>query len=178
LQKSVRNCPSAVRNKHEQAQLEAEKALIRFPRSDMLLYELSLARVHLGSWKAADATLEMAGMLGKPSRIPILVERASLLRRWGIRHRRCSCSTRFCAFRRATRRACRKNSCACSFREGLHPAAADDALPSVAARVALLAAFSARSQGDFAGMKKACAGIPDSETEAAWCQARAAFLGR
>jgi len=72
-----------VERKDSRALLEAEKALIHFPRSDLLLYELSLARMNLGSWEAAHASLEMALILKERTQIPMLVEQAVLERRRG-----------------------------------------------------------------------------------------------
>ena len=165
-------------NKFEQAQLESEKALIRFPHSDMLLYELSLARIHLGAWDAADATLEMASMLGKPSQIPILVERATLLRRRGNPMEALQVIDHVLHLSpRHPVALVEKQLCLQAIGKKYTLPSTENALPSVAVRGALLAAFSARDRADFASMVQACSQIPKTQPEAAWCYAHAAFVG-
>ncbi len=167
-----------VEKKYDLAQLEAEKALIGFPRSDMLLYELALARLHLGAWDAADATLEMAALLGKPSRIPILVERATLQRRRGNSEQALQLLDEILRLSPQHPIALlEKQLCLAAAGKDCAPPASEDGLPSVVARNSLLHALCARRRGDFAAMQEACSRIPDTEPESVWCRANAYFLG-
>jgi tetratricopeptide (TPR) repeat protein len=70
-------------NRYKKATLETEKALTRFPRSHMHLYELAIARIEMGNWEAAHSSLMMAIELSKRRFIPYLSELASLERRRG-----------------------------------------------------------------------------------------------
>lgn len=164
--------------KYDQAQLEAEKALIRFPRSDMLLYELSLARIYLGAWDAADATLEMASMLGQSSRIPVLVERAALMRRRGNPMEALQLVDEVLRISpRHPVALLEKQLClAGAGKNYALPATRGELLP-VAVRSALLQAHDARRRGNFAGMLEACSHIPETEPDFAWCRAQAFSFG-
>ncbi|MBU1243569.1 hypothetical protein KJ612_10245 [Myxococcota bacterium] len=162
-----------VERKDSRALLEAEKALIHFPRSDLLLYELSLARMNLGSWEAAHASLEMALILKDRTQIPMLVEQAVLERRRG------QISQALQLVDEVLRRSphhpialLERNLClALSGRPFEIPDPAGTADPIVF-RFHLLHGLRAMHQGDFAKAREHCMAIPAIDPESAWCRAR------
>ncbi len=168
-----------VDRRHAQAQLAAEKALIQYPRSDLLLYELSLARAGLGSWEAAHSSLEMALILKDRTQIPLLVELAQLERRRGQLDQAARIVEE--VLRRSPHHPIARleqQLCLALARKpfGSAPAAPADggtALPEpIAYRRQLLLALTALQFGDHEAARAACRGIPEAYPEAAWCKSR------
>lgn len=165
-----------VERRHAQAQLEAEKALISYPRSDLLLYELSLARMGLGSWEAAHASLEMALLLRERRELPLLVELAQLERRRGQYDRARGLLNE--VLRRSPHHpiATLEHQLVLALL-GLkfsapEPSGGQETSEPVAYRIQLLRALADMQQEDFAAARKHCAEIPGPYPEAAWCRAR------
>ncbi len=157
----------------DKALLEAEKALLHFPRSDLLMYELALARIHLFSWEAAHSTLEMALVLGDHKQIPVLVELATLERRRGQYERAHSLLDQ--VLRRSPSHAIGRLEKQLVLAFSGQPFDVPRILgdhPATTFRVHLLESLHATNQGDFSEARKACDLLPASTPESIWCKAR------
>ena len=168
-----------VDRRHTLAQLEAEKALIHHPRSDLLLYELALARAGLGSWEAAHSSLEMALILKERSQLPLLVELAQLERRRGQLDQAARIVDE--VLRRSPKHpvARLEQQLCLALAEkpfGIPPLPPTDGatgLPEpIAYRHHLLLALAALKRGDFVAARASCGDIPEAYPEAAWCKSR------
>ena len=162
-----------VEHKDGQAQLEAEKSLIHFPRSELLLYELALARMNLGSWEAAHSTLEMALILRDRTQIPLLVEQAQLQRRRGQFNQALLLLDE--VLRRSPRHPIAnldKQLCLALLNKPFEipePAGGND---PILLRYHLLKSLRALQTGDHAAARTHCQAIPATAPEAAWCHAK------
>ncbi len=162
-----------VERKDSLALLQAEKALVHYPRSDLLLYELALARMNLGSWEAADSTLETALILKDRSQIPLLVEQARLDRRRGLISQALQLLDE--VLRRSPHHPIailEKQLCLAVSGKPFEipdPSGTSDAIVQ---RFHMLKALRAIQVEDFPAARTHCLAIPESAPESAWCRAQ------